>query len=332
MLDEKEINEKNEDIPEEIDKPTEEPVEAEKAPDEEVSTPAEANDTISDPAPEEGRDYGDDGSDEMPSEAAEEPKEVQAEEDTAPVQETPETAPNDVVDDGVQLVYSPKAIADTKRAREEEEEDDRPRSKKPSKNETNFLWKAGLLAALSGIISFGASTASYTSTIKVMNDRLLHAEERVQYLEEKLDRLQESGAVGGNNNGGFDWSDLFPGSGDAEATRGVALGIVASEDKDGVHIKGFSEGSKAEEAGLKEEDIIKSIDGTEIKTVQQIHDFLNDKKAGDKVKVIVLRGEEEKEITVELVETDISSNIFIDIDPQPDLSEEGEFEKRDESY
>ncbi|MBI5025339.1 MAG: ChaN family lipoprotein [Nitrospirae bacterium] len=82
--------------------------------------------------------------------------------------------------------------------------------------------------------------------------------------------------------------------------------MVTLSEKDGkVKIEGFPKDSVSEKAGLKENDIIISLDDTRIGSIDDIKIFLLYKKQGDTVKVRVLRkrfllGEKELEIVVTL--------------------------------
>lgn len=67
------------------------------------------------------------------------------------------------------------------------------------------------------------------------------------------------------------------------------LMALLRDDKEGVKIIGFSEKSVSEKAGLTEGDIIVSIDGEKIKTVEDVKIHLLYKKKGEKIKVDVLR-------------------------------------------
>lgn len=80
---------------------------------------------------------------------------------------------------------------------------------------------------------------------------------------------------------------LYPEPVDAPETP--KLMALLRDDKEGVKIIGFSEKSVSEKAGLTEGDIIVSIDGEKIKTVEDVKIHLLYKKKGEKIKVDVLR-------------------------------------------
>ena len=74
------------------------------------------------------------------------------------------------------------------------------------------------------------------------------------------------------------------------------LGIVGKTDDKGVLVTKVFEGSTAEKIGLKENDIIRSLDGNKIDDVDDLVDHLGDTEAGDDIKVTFERdGEKKKE-------------------------------------
>jgi Zn-dependent M28 family amino/carboxypeptidase len=73
------------------------------------------------------------------------------------------------------------------------------------------------------------------------------------------------------------------------------LGIVPdfTEGGEGLKLAGVSEGSPAEAAGLKGGDVMVSFDGRTVKDLRDLSYLLKEKKAGDTVEIVVLRGGEE---------------------------------------
>jgi len=69
----------------------------------------------------------------------------------------------------------------------------------------------------------------------------------------------------------------------------MGVGLVKSEDEEGVLITGVSKKSGAEEAGLKTNDIITKFEGVKVKTREDILDIVREKQPGDFVEVEFLR-------------------------------------------
>jgi S1-C subfamily serine protease len=78
----------------------------------------------------------------------------------------------------------------------------------------------------------------------------------------------------------YDFDDLE--ENDSEA---AFLGIVGKSDDKGVLVTKVFEGSTAEKIGLKENDIIRSLDGNKVDDVDDLVEHLNDSEAGDDIKV-----------------------------------------------
>ncbi|MEK7608052.1 MAG: trypsin-like peptidase domain-containing protein [Patescibacteria group bacterium] len=72
--------------------------------------------------------------------------------------------------------------------------------------------------------------------------------------------------------------------------------------KETSHDRGVVPGSAAEEAGLKEKDIILECDGKKVSREHPIQDYLEDLEVGDSVELTVLRGKEQFKTRVPLTE------------------------------
>ena len=70
----------------------------------------------------------------------------------------------------------------------------------------------------------------------------------------------------------------------------------------GIHVGGIVDGGPAEKAGMKVEDVIVSLNGVKIETINQLYNFLKDRKVGDKVEVIVVRKTKETTLNLTLGE------------------------------
>ncbi len=84
----------------------------------------------------------------------------------------------------------------------------------------------------------------------------------------------------------------------------VSIGIIPdySDNPKGLKITGVREGSPAEKGGMQADDIIVKFGSTTIKNIYDYTAVLGQSKAGEKLKVVVLRGpKEDKEVTLEVV-------------------------------
>ncbi|MDX8340054.1 Do family serine endopeptidase [Draconibacterium sp. IB214405] len=92
------------------------------------------------------------------------------------------------------------------------------------------------------------------------------------------------------------------------ALLGVNIGDVNAEiaeelnlDKvEGVYIGGVVANGAAGEAGLKEEDVIISVDGEKVKTAAELQEKVSQYRPGDDVDIVVIRDNEKKQFTVTL--------------------------------
>lgn len=92
------------------------------------------------------------------------------------------------------------------------------------------------------------------------------------------------------------------------ALLGVSIGDVNSEvakkydlDKiEGVFVAGVSENSGAEEAGIKKEDVIISIDGVPVNSTSQLQEQVSKHSPGDVVKILIKRDNKPKQFKVTL--------------------------------
>ena len=105
----------------------------------------------------------------------------------------------------------------------------------------------------------------------------------------------------------FSWSN--PGM---PATRNVVgrpvnralLGVVTAAGDNGVTVRSVSDGSGAEKAGMKENDVITSVDGKKIVTPDDLTSVIRGHKPGDKVTVEYKREGREQKVTAELGKSD----------------------------
>ncbi len=89
---------------------------------------------------------------------------------------------------------------------------------------------------------------------------------------------------------------VFP-AGPIDADIAKKLGVPVAE---GIQISGAGEGTGAAEAGLQEDDVLYSIDGTVLKRGGDIPLSMGDKRAGDEVELVFYRGNEKHTIMMKL--------------------------------
>jgi serine protease Do len=77
------------------------------------------------------------------------------------------------------------------------------------------------------------------------------------------------------------------------AAGGAALGVVLNVKGKSLEIQEVADGSGAQQAGLEKGDIILTIEGADIKKIEDIAEVLKDRKAGSTVKVTYRRGKTE---------------------------------------
>jgi photosystem II stability/assembly factor-like uncharacterized protein len=87
------------------------------------------------------------------------------------------------------------------------------------------------------------------------------------------------------------------------AKRGT-LGIQVEPSDDGLVITDVVEKGAADKAGLKEGDVLVSVAGAKVGSLQELLKVLADKKIGDKIKVAYQRGKDKKDLEVTLAAPD----------------------------
>lgn len=81
---------------------------------------------------------------------------------------------------------------------------------------------------------------------------------------------------------------------------GAALGVVLNVKKDRLEIQAVADGSGAQQAGLEKGDLILTIEGKEIRKIEDISEVLKDHKAGGSVNLTYRRGKKESAASVRL--------------------------------
>ena len=78
------------------------------------------------------------------------------------------------------------------------------------------------------------------------------------------------------------------------------LGVVTESEDDGLKITDITEGSGADKAGLKEDDIITKVDDKKVEDPDDLTKLIRSHKPGDKVNITYLRDKKEQKVTAEL--------------------------------
>lgn len=85
--------------------------------------------------------------------------------------------------------------------------------------------------------------------------------------------------------------------------RGAYLGVILGEGvEEGVQVSEVIADSPAEEAGLKQGDVLLEIDGAPVKSIEEFNRLMKSKAPGTKVKIKVKRGDKVRELTATLQE------------------------------
>ena len=77
---------------------------------------------------------------------------------------------------------------------------------------------------------------------------------------------------------------------------------------EGIYVESVEKDSPAEKAGIKEKDIITKIEGTEVKSVEELNKIKYKYNIGDTVTLTIYRDSKEQEIKVTLAETPEQNN------------------------
>ena len=96
----------------------------------------------------------------------------------------------------------------------------------------------------------------------------------------------------------YNWNDndkLFYEDGNT-----AMLGVVTESEDDGLKITDITEGSGADKAGLKEDDIITKVDDKKVDDPDDLTKIIRSHKPGDKVNITYLRDKKEQKVIAEL--------------------------------
>lgn len=85
-------------------------------------------------------------------------------------------------------------------------------------------------------------------------------------------------------------------------------------DLNGVYVSGLSAGGSAKDAGIKEGDIVKKVEGVVVRNVNELQAKVGEYRPGDKIDVTVLRGGQELTKEVELRNLEGNTSIIVNSD------------------
>jgi photosystem II stability/assembly factor-like uncharacterized protein len=126
-------------------------------------------------------------------------------------------------------------------------------------------------------------------------------------IEVTLAQRPAEGGRGGRGAGGGGGGGGGRGQGGGFGGPRVSAGFRGEDAKEGLKVTTIVENSPAAKAGLKVDDIVTGADG---KAIDDFREFMQetsrDKKAGDKMKLSVLRGKEKLDLELTLAEIDVA--------------------------
>jgi serine protease Do len=98
----------------------------------------------------------------------------------------------------------------------------------------------------------------------------------------------------------YNWNDNDNFNMQYEDGNTAMLGVVTESEDDGLRITDITEGSGADKAGLKEDDIITKVDDKKVDDPDDLTKVIRSHKPGDKVAITYLRDKKEQKVTAEL--------------------------------
>ena len=112
----------------------------------------------------------------------------------------------------------------------------------------------------------------------------------INRVNKTLDELKKNGKIERSNNVGFRIQGI-----DDQVAKYLGL-----KNKDGVVVTQVQKGGDADNAGLKPEDVILSVNGLKVRNEQDLVLEVNDLRVGDILKLKIIRGGSDKEIEMKL--------------------------------
>ena len=173
-----------------------------------------------------------------------------------------------------------------------------------------------------GILTFAIGLASAgvfaKNRINDLNGQLAEKDEQIQTLEEQNAELQEQLDNLPDGDYNYDFNEFFEQFGELFGDYGSWFGIPEDGEKNvfpvpsnhgylGIRVEETDDGVRVVESlpniksdVFEADDMILEVDGTEVKTIEDISKVLEETKQGDTVEVLVKRGNKEETLNVEL--------------------------------
>ncbi|KMY22820.1 hypothetical protein ACU19_08020 [Actinobaculum suis] len=97
-------------------------------------------------------------------------------------------------------------------------------------------------------------------------------------------------------------------SGTVQIGRNAALGVTIVGTQNGAAVQSVTAGSGAEAAGIERGDVITAVDGKQLTNASDVAKYIRGKKVGDTIEVSLIRGNTNKQETVQVTLTDSPVN------------------------
>ena len=94
---------------------------------------------------------------------------------------------------------------------------------------------------------------------------------------------------------------------DEEIAKELKLSVIK-----GVYINEVAKGGSADKSGIKDKDVILSLDGVEVNTVAALQEKVNSYHPGDKAKAVIVRSGERKEVEITFVDSSVENGTVAD--------------------
>ena len=198
------------------------------------------------------------------------------------------------------------SVNDSVSAQENPEKHDKPtqhakKEKPENTHKKTGYWKAVCVVLLALVVGYcggyvGGKNAANSQILKYQEE--LSANQSNGYEDVPWEYIFNSIPSYPDNGGDTQTPEVVP------SQNKAVLGIAVRQTEQGLVVMDFTDGSKAKEAGLQAGDLIVSVDGKDVTTIDDLRSYLAGKDVGDKVKVEVQRDGKKASVSVELVENE----------------------------